>query len=65
MRVDYGATQYVGAYEDPRCPDWKSVLWRRTYNTRNGKIIVLDHIIHSAISDTSVNTDIATTVMND
>ena len=21
LRVDYGATQYVGANEDPRCPD--------------------------------------------
>ena len=36
LRVDYGATNYVVSNEDPRCPDWKTVSWRRTYNVRNG-----------------------------
>ena len=55
MRVDFGATQYVGANEDPRCPEWPTVRWRRTYNIRNGKIILLDHILHDAVGRTDAN----------
>ena len=46
LRIDYGATNYMGSTEDPRFPVWATVVWRRTYNLRNGRVIKLDRVCH-------------------
>lgn len=47
FRADYAATNYMGANDDPRCPMWSYITYRRTYNIRNGRIIKLDRINHN------------------
>ena len=63
LRIDYGATNYLGSTDDPRCPVWATVVWRRTYNIRNGRVIQLDMVCHQDPGVTGPSTS-APVVMN-
>ena len=48
----------MGSTDDPRCPVWESVLWRRTYNLRNGRIINLGRVSHCEPGDVGPSTSV-------
>ena len=61
MRVDYVATNFVGSSDDDRCPAWNDVVWRRTYNRRNGVPIQLDSFDREGKADAVISDDVRRT----